>query len=118
MQTGRRFEDRAARLLRKAGLTLVTRNYRCKLGEIDLVCREGDTLVFVEVRYRRPYGYASAAGSVTASKQRKLLATAQHYLQTHQLSESTPCRIDVVAIDAGQRPGEDEIQWLRNAIGS
>ncbi len=118
MLRGKLFEDRAARMLRRAGLTLITRNYRCKLGEIDLVCRDGDTLVFVEVRYRSSRGYAGAAASVTAGKQRKLLATAQHYLQKHQLSEQTPCRIDVVAIDAGQRPGEDEIQWLKNAIGS
>ncbi len=118
MLTGKRFEDRAARLLRRAGLTLIARNYRCKLGEIDLVCRDGNTLVFVEVRYRSPRGYACAAASVTPAKQRKLLAAAQHYLQTHRLSDQTPCRIDVVAIDAGQRAGEHEIQWIKNAIGS
>lgn len=126
MDKGRKFEDRAARLLRDAGVKIITRNYRCRAGEIDLVCRDGDTLVFVEVRFRSARGFASAAASVTPAKQRRLVATARHYLQQQRLSERVPCRIDVVTFDTtdpqpeagGQRPGKDEIQWVKNAIGS
>ncbi len=126
MDKGKAFEDRAARLLRDAGLKIITRNYRCKLGEIDLVCRDGETLVFVEVRFRSARGFASAAASVTRAKQRRLVAAAQHYLQRQRLAERTPCRIDVVTFDSAaglagapcQRPHKDEIQWVKNAIGS
>lgn len=122
MDRGSAFEARAARFLRGAGLEIITRNYRCKAGEIDLVCRDGNTLVFIEVRFRSRRGFASAAASVTPAKQRRLVATAQHYLQRHRLAERTPCRIDVIAFDHAtdghQRAGEDEIQWLKNAIGS
>ncbi len=126
MKRGKEFEDRAARLLREAGLQIITRNYRCKAGEIDLVCQDGATLVFVEVRFRNRRGFATAAASITPAKQRRLIAACQHYLQRKHLLDSTPCRIDVVVFDgafadagnAGRRPGEDEIQWVKNAIGS
>lgn len=122
MDTGKLYEQRAAHFLRAAGLDIVTRNYRCKAGEVDLVCRDGPTLVFVEVRCRSRLGFASAAASVTPAKQRRLVAAAQHYLQRHRLAERSPCRIDVITFDpepnAQQRPREDEIQWIKNAIGS
>ncbi len=122
MEKGREFEERAARFLRSVGLEILERNYRCKAGEIDLVCRDGTSLVFVEVRFRSQGGFASAAASVTAAKQRRLIAAARHYLQRHHLTERTACRIDVVTFDRaialGRRPGKDEIQWVKNAIGS
>lgn len=104
-------EEVAARHLQSAGLKLVTRNYRSHCGEIDLIARDGDTLVFVEVRYRRSSRYGSASASIDARKQRKLLATANSYLQRHRLD--CPCRFDVVAVEGDVR----NIQWIKNAFG-
>ena len=101
-------EDEALRYLRSKGLTLVERNFRCKAGEIDLILREGDTLVFVEVRARADDRHGGAAASITPAKQRRLLRAARFYLQ--RLRTLPPCRFDVVAIDAGQ------LAWLRDAI--
>lgn len=117
MHRGRHFEDRAARLLRDAGLSILERNFRCKPGEIDLICRDAQTLVFVEVRYRANTRFATAAASVTRSKQQRLIRAAQVYLQRTGLANSTACRFDIVAFD-GERSGKDGIQWLKNAIGT
>lgn len=116
MNSGRQYEDRAGRLLRSAGLEVVARNFRCKLGEIDLICRDGGTLVFVEVRYRSSTRFACAAASVTAAKQRRLWATAQLYLQQRGLTEQQRCRFDILAFDETRSTGEDGIQWLKNAF--
>ncbi len=106
---GQQGEDIALKALRKAGLKLRQRNYRCKGGEIDLIMEEGDTLVFVEVRYRKNTQFGGAAASVTASKQRRLILAAQHYLQTQGIEPA--CRFDVVAIDGNQAP-----DWIRHAF--
>jgi putative endonuclease len=110
------FEKRAERALRARGLQIVEKNYRCRLGEIDLICRDGSVLIFVEVRYRSQTGFATAAASITRAKQRRLLQAAQHYLQRRGISGQVPCRIDVVAFDGRQSEAEDGIQWLKNAI--
>ena len=90
----------------------MTRNYRCRQGEIDLVLQDRDTLVFVEVRYRRQSAFGSAAESVDSRKQARLVACARHYLTTRRQAGSRCCRFDVVAID-----GPDEsITWIRNAF--
>lgn len=94
--------------LRARGLRLLARNHRCRHGELDLVMRDGDALVFVEVRYRKRSGYGSAAESVDRHKQRRLSAAAGHYLQAHP--SVLPCRFDVVAI-SGER-----VQWIKNAF--
>ena len=97
------------------GLTLVQRNYRvaagphARGGEVDLILRERDgTLVFAEVRVRRSATQGGAAASVTATKQRRIVYAAQHFLR--KLAQLPPCRFDVVAIDNGQ------IEWLRGAF--
>lgn len=116
MKTGAYYERQAAAMLQAHGLEIIETNYRCKTGEIDLVCRQARTLVFVEVRYRSNPGYASAAASVTPAKQRRLLRATQTYLQQRGISDRVPCRIDVVAFDGGRSNTEDGIQWLKNAI--
>lgn len=116
MHTGDYYEAQAVELLRAAGLALLERNYRCKAGEIDIVCRDNSTIVFVEVRYRRNRHFASAAASVTISKQRKLIRTAQFFLQRRGWSNSHACRFDVVAISRATAASKDEIQWLKNAF--
>ncbi|WHI48296.1 YraN family protein [Microbulbifer sp. VAAF005] len=107
---GSQMEAAAGRYLQRAGLTLMERNYRSSHGEIDLIARESDTIVFVEVRFRRKSQFGGAAASVDSRKQAKLLATANRYLQQHKLD--CPCRFDVLAIDGDAQ----NIQWLKNAF--
>lgn len=106
--TGDEGEDRALAYLQAQGLQLVQRNFRCKGGEIDLILREGNTIVFVEVRARASSAYGGAAASVTPAKQRRLLVAAQVWLQGQ--ARLPACRFDVVTVEGGQ------LQWLRNAI--
>ena len=106
--TGQAGEDAALAHLQSHGLTLVERNFRCKGGEIDLIMRERDALVFVEVRKRADAKHGGAAASVTARKQARLVAAAQVFLQRYRMPP--PCRFDVIAIDGG------DIAWLTNAI--
>lgn len=87
----------AAAELGKRGYRIVASNYRRRCGEIDLVAREADCLVFVEVRCKRTSEYGSPAESITAAKMRKLITTAQHYLQEHGLAD-VACRFDVVEV--------------------
>ena len=105
---GRDWEQAALRHLKRHGLALVEANFTCKGGEIDLVMRDGDTLVFVEVRQRADSRHGGAAASITPAKIRRLVRAAQVYLQ--RFSSTPPCRFDVVAIDG------DQMDWLRNAI--
>lgn len=113
-ETGRRAEDAALAHLQRAGLTLVIRNYRCKAGEIDLVLRDGATLVLTEVRYRSGARFGGAAASVTWRKQRRLVNAARHLLMTHPELRRHPARFDVIAID-GRVPG-GAIDWIKNAF--
>jgi len=92
---GQRAEDSAAALLRGKGYRIVERNFRCKLGEIDIVATDGDTLVFVEVRSRRSARYGTALETVSPAKQRTIARVAQVYLARHG---ETLCRFDVVGL--------------------
>ena len=116
LNKGKHFDRKAARMLRKQGLEILERNYRCRAGEIDLVCSDGETIVFVEVRFRGNRGFASALESVDGAKQGRLIKAAQHYLLSRGIRDSLPCRIDVVAFDASADGGKDDIQWLQNAV--
>lgn len=112
-ELGQRAEEAACQYLCQQGLHLIMRNYLCKMGEIDLVMRDKANLVFVEVRYRKPSGYGSAAETVTAPKQRKLIKAAMHYLQRSPLA--LPCRFDVVGITP--RMNETlNIEWIKDAF--
>ncbi len=107
--TGKKAEDVACSFLQRNGLLLIERNYHCRYGEIDLIMQDTDTLVFVEVRYRSSVKFGSAAESVNNNKQRKLVFTANHYLQKH--STNQPTRFDVVALSPHQQP-----EWISNAF--
>ena len=107
---GRSAETHAERFLESRGLKRVTRNWRCRFGEIDLIMRDGSTLVFVEVRMRSHADFGGAAASVTSSKQRKLLAAAKLYLSN--LSYTPPCRFDVVALTDSRAAPE----WIQSAF--
>ncbi|GAB3446210.1 YraN family protein [Massilia solisilvae] len=107
-EQGQRWEQVAQAHLERHGLRLVQANFRCKAGEIDLVMRDGATLVFVEVRQRAARAHGGAAASITPTKVRRLVRAAELYLL--RFPRTPPCRFDVVAIDAGQ------LDWIRNAI--
>jgi putative endonuclease len=103
-------ENLAAAFLQQAGLVLVVRNYRCRFGEIDLIARDGATLVFVEVRMRSSARFGGAAASITAAKRKKLLRTARHYLTG--IARPPACRFDALLIDGR----DNSIEWLKNAF--
>ena len=107
-RTGDAAEDQALEHLQRQGLRLVERNFRCKGGEIDLILRDGATVVFVEVRARANAAFGGAVTSVTPAKQRRLLVAAQVWLQGQR--ELPACRFDVIAVEGGQ------LQWLRDVI--
>lgn len=108
--TGDKAEEFALTHLKKHQLTLVQQNYRCKVGEIDLVMKDGDTLVFVEVRYRKNAQYGSALDSVNLSKQGKITKAAQYFLQKKHYPSDQNARFDVVGITG------NETQWIKNAF--
>lgn len=107
--------ERAAHAhLQAAGLRMLAANARYRVGEIDLVMGEDDTIVFVEVRYRRRPDFGGSAPSVDAAKQRRLVRAARCFLAEHPALANSPCRFDVVAVDGhAEAP---RIEWIRNAF--
>lgn len=108
---GQHAEDLAAVFLQQQGLVLIERNYRCRFGEIDLIARDGKTLVFVEVRMRASARFGGAAASITAAKRDKLTRTARHYLATGN-ARPPACRFDALLVSGSVQ----EIEWLKNAF--
>ena len=101
----------AAAFLEHKGLRVIERNYRCRLGEIDLVAREDATTVFVEVRQRASSAFGGAAASITSAKRQRLVRAARHYLS--RLRTLPQCRFDALLIE-GDPP---RIDWIRDAFG-
>ena len=112
VQKGRYFEQVAASYLAKQGLKIFHRNYRCRYGEIDLIARDFDTVCFVEVRSRESASFMSPLDSITATKQSRLIRTAQHYLQ--RSAYAGPCRFDLVLVVSGR--SQSGVEWLRDAF--
>lgn len=110
LQKGAGAEQLALEYLQQQGLQLLHSNFRCKLGELDLVMRDGQTLAIIEVRYRQSEQYGGALASVTRQKQARIIAATQHYVIIHGLSQSA-IRFDVVAIG-----GDRRINWIKNAF--
>ena len=115
---GEQLETVALRYLETRGLILICRNFQCKLGEIDLVMREAQMLVFVEVRYRRSERFGSAVETVDRHKQRKLVRTAQLYLNMQCFSQCKPCRFDILGITVNGVTQAYRYDWIRNAFGN
>ena len=117
---GERAERAACDWLNRQGLVAVMRNYRCPFGEIDIIMLHNDTLVFVEVRYRKHQQFGGASASVDGRKQKKLVNSANHFLQQHQRFSESPCRFDVLAAKPCQssaaKQQDFEWQWIQNAI--
>lgn len=110
-EAGRRAEALAALLLEQHGLAIVARNFRRRFGEIDLIARDADTLVFVEVRLRTRDDYGGAAASITAAKRARLTKAAELYLAS--LSQCPPCRFDAILFSSLDPP---RFEWLRNVV--
>jgi putative endonuclease len=113
---GEDYERRAARLLRRNGLDIVTRNFRARTGEVDIIALDGQVLVFVEVRARSNRAFTSAAASVDRRKQRKLYNTAQSFLKRHPEWRDRACRFDVVAFEPRQSATDLTPNWIRGAF--
>lgn len=105
-------ERRARAYLEHHGLQCLEAGWRCRLGELDLVMREGDILVFVEVRARQQGSAVSAVESIDAGKQQRFVRAARAWLGRHPREAGLPARFDIVAIDG------EELQWLRDAFSA
>jgi len=112
---GRVWETRAAAHLAQHGLEILAHGYRCRLGEIDLVCRDERELVIVEVRARSRGALCSAVESISAHKRRRIVQATRHLLMRHAEWQSAVIRFDVVAFDAIDAP-EPTLQWIKNAF--
>ena len=109
---GREAETLAARMLERHGLRIVARNFRIRGGEIDLICRDGKTLVFVEVRLRSHRDFGGAGASITSTKQRRIILAARHYLVG---KPECDCRFDCVLLD---QLDEKRLEWIRDAFSA
>lgn len=110
LREGNAAEQLAATFLQQKGLTLVEKNFRCAHGEIDLIMRDGKTLVFIEVRLRSNGSFGGAALSINQSKQQKLTRTAERYLQIHG---NAACRFDAILM---QTIHINAVEWIQNAF--
>jgi putative endonuclease len=111
-QLGRDAEARAATLLENAGLHLVTRNYRCRRGELDIVASDGRVLVVAEVRMRSSKRFGGAAASITWRKRRRIVHATRHLLAMQPGLAALPVRFDVFVADAADQP----LEWIRGAF--
>jgi putative endonuclease len=114
--SGKLAEDFTLRYLETRGLRPICRNWSCRSGELDLVMLDGDTVVFVEVRYRRHAAWGGALESVDLRKQQKLIKAAQLFLLKESRWAKHPCRFDVVAISSNEDGAQPS--WIRNAFDS
>ena len=118
---GAQVEAAAGAFLRREGLVAIASNAQYRDGELDLVMRDGDTVVFVEVRYRRggahgfaAHGFGGGAASIDAGKRRRIVQAAERFLAAHRDLARLPCRFDV--IDASGDPATPDLDWLRDAF--
>ena len=108
---GTQYEEKAAYYLMENGYHMLDKNFRCKIGEIDLIAKNEGYLCFIEVKYRSGTTKGFPAEAITPSKIRRITRTAEFYLLLHKHPQDTPCRFDVVVILEG------EISLIKNAFG-
>lgn len=114
LSRGQYAERLAEKYLKQHGLKLKNRNFFTKAGEIDLVMADGDSWIFVEVRYKSSDEWANPAESITPQKQRKIIKAAQYYLQKFDKSGKKPCRFDVILMSGDLN--SPQIEWLEHAF--
>lgn len=115
-KSGFHWEKAAEAYLRSKGLRLLQRNFSSRFGEIDLIMKDGQTLIFVEVKYRKSNQHGSGADAVTIQKQERISRTAAWYLVKNPDKAENTCRFDVISIN--QDHGAQSIDWIRNAFYS
>lgn len=123
---GKQVEDLVCHFLEKKKLKLITRNYACRFGEIDLIMQDKITLVFIEVRYRQHSRFGSSLETVNFVKQNKIIKTAEYYLLTHHLFNTAICRFDVVGVKTCiqsllrastiSKLEPAQVEWVKNAF--
>ena len=113
-------EDLACRYLASKGLTYLCRNFNNRQGEIDIIMKEQDIIIFVEVKYRKNNNFGGAISSIPYKKQQKIRQCAKYYLQQLGINEyNTPCRFDVVTVEGQLNENTQtapQITWLKNAF--
>lgn len=109
-ELGKEYEERAAAYLEAGGCRIIEKNYRCRIGEVDLIVRDGPYLAFVEVKYRRSEQMGNALEAVNQQKQMRIRKIAAFYLMVKRYPETMPCRFDVIGITA------DQISYIKNAF--
>lgn len=114
-QRGNLAEQQALHYLQRQGLQLIAQNFQARCGEIDLIMREGKTLVFIEVRQRTNSRYARAVHTVDRYKQCRIANTAALFIQRHPVFQQDACRFDVVAFD-GFIGSDTRPTWIRAAF--
>ena len=114
MRRGAEAERWALLWLRRRGLHPLATNYRCRGGEIDLVMRDRETLVFVEVRFRSSDAFGSGAETVGRTKQQRIVRAASRYLQRHPRWADRLCRFDVISMSGDT--GHPQVEWIRDAF--
>ena len=115
-ETGAKGEKLAARFLKRKGYKIVQRNYRCKLGEIDIIAKQDKTLVFVEVKTRQTAEFGPPQYAVTAAKRRQISRVALSYIKYENLMEQS-CRFDVIAVTFPRESRRPRIEHIENAFG-
>lgn len=113
LKKGHAVEKQAKIYLCAKGLILVESNYNCLWGEIDLIMRDKEYLVFIEVRARKSATYGNAVESITKNKKEKIIKTALHYMIKKHLLEKYPTRFDVIAVQGEN----DNMEWIKDAFG-
>ena len=114
-RSGARAEALCAETMRRAGLRIIARNWRCRLGEIDLIAEDAGVTVFAEVRLRRRGRFGGAAESISGAKRARLIAAAQHYLAGRR---ERNCRFDAMLLETDGTGRVEEVEWIRNAFGA
>ena len=109
--TGTSYERKAAEYLEQQGLVILKHNYRCRQGEIDLIARDKEYLVFVEVKYRSQNRAGYSLDAVNPAKQKKISKVARYFLAAEYHCTEIPCRFDVIGIDGGC------LHWIKDAFG-
>lgn len=112
---GQSGEDKVVKHLQQKGYRILVKNYRCKVGEIDIIAKDDGILVFIEVKTRSGIGYGFPAEAVTPRKQRQISRVAQWYLAEQQLFD-LPARFDVITVLGGKTPANDHIEHIDNAF--
>ncbi len=111
---GQRAESIAASHLNKHGLTIIERNFHCRFGEIDLIAKDEETLVFIEVRYRNKRVKLSPAETLDACKVDRIITTARYFLSRSRRYQTMQCRFDFVGITGDEQ--KPDIEWIKNAF--